>query len=239
MARICVKTREDAERVASVMTDLHGYQPSIFKDGDTYVVQHNDLRQEAVEEALYDRGLWKLLDREVVDRIEWERTQRGLEDMTEEEFAEALGFESYEDLMEASEAVIREGDIYWYVTRLPNGRWVAWDEAELSLSRTAYFATYEEAAEFHRDAYGYTLSLDDFLTKRDGHEAVRLPWDEVEALLGGYDGTEEDDEKLIDALSKMTAAKGWPKWIDDPAARKIVTDDAGWWLVGPEVDEEA
>lgn len=157
--------------------------------------------------------------------------------MTRDQFAQALGFSSYEVLMQASESVVTEGDVDWYVTQLPDGRWAAWDDAELSLSRVEYFATREEAIEFHRDAYGYTLSLDDFVTERSGREAVCLPWEEVETLLGGYDGT-EDDKRLIDALRKMTAAKGWPRWIDDPAARKVVTDDAGWWLVGPRVEED-
>jgi len=75
MARIYVRKRSEAEQVADVMTDLHGFQPSIFKDGNAYVVQHNDLRQEAVEAALYDRGLSHLLDRDAVARIEWERAR--------------------------------------------------------------------------------------------------------------------------------------------------------------------
>lgn len=156
--------------------------------------------------------------------------------MDELEFAEALGFDSYESLMEASESVVREGDIDWYITQLPDGRWAAWDDAELSLNRVEFFDTREEAAEFHRDAYGYTLILDNFLTQYSGREAVRLPWEEVENLLGGYDGTEEEDERLIDALRKMATAKGWPKWINDPDARKIMADDVGWWLVGPRVE---
>ena len=70
-----------------------------------------------------------------------------------DEFAEALGFASYEDLLEESEVVIREGDVYWYVTQLPDGRWVAWDDAELAVDRVAYFATREAAVQYHLDAY--------------------------------------------------------------------------------------
>ena len=70
-----------------------------------------------------------------------------------EEFAEALGFESYEDLLEASEVVVREGDIYWYVTPLPGGRWAAWDDAErLSLDRVEFFLTREAAVQYQLDA---------------------------------------------------------------------------------------
>src|SRR5690606_14203978 len=70
-----------------------------------------------------------------------------------EGFAEALGFASYEDLVEESEVIFREGDIYWYVTCLPGGRWAAWDDAEISLDRVMYFNTRGEAVVFHLSAY--------------------------------------------------------------------------------------
>lgn len=69
-----------------------------------------------------------------------------------EAFAEALGFGSYEDLIEASEVIITDGDIDWYVTAFPNGRWAAWDDAELSLDRVEFFPTREAAVQYHLDA---------------------------------------------------------------------------------------
>ena len=156
--------------------------------------------------------------------------------MDELEFAEALGFADYEDLMSASERIVREGDIGWFITALPDNRWAAWDDAELSPNRVEFFDTREEAIEFHRDAYICTLVLDDFLTERGGRKAVRLPWDVVENLLGVYDDTEEDDEKIISLLREMPTASGWPKWLDNPATR-VVTDDAGCWFVSSWVGE--
>ncbi len=76
-----------------------------------------------------------------------------VEEMTEQEFAEFLGFDSYESLMEASESIVREGDIDWFITALPDGRWAAWDDAELELDRVEFFTTREEAEAFHLDAY--------------------------------------------------------------------------------------
>lgn len=73
--------------------------------------------------------------------------------MDELKFAKALGFESYEALMHASELVIRAGYIDWFITWLPDGRWIAWDDAELALDRVAYFGTREEAEAFHLGAY--------------------------------------------------------------------------------------
>lgn len=76
MARFYVSKHTDAEKIAGIMTELKGFRPTIFGDGGGYVVQQNDLRQEAVEEMMYDRGLKHLLDRDAIARIEWERNAR-------------------------------------------------------------------------------------------------------------------------------------------------------------------
>ena len=72
--------------------------------------------------------------------------------MTRDQFAQVLGFSSYEALMQASEAIVTEGDIDWFITQLPDGRWAAWDDAELALDRVAHFATREAAVQYHLDA---------------------------------------------------------------------------------------
>jgi len=68
------------------------------------------------------------------------------------DFAQALGFSDFEALMEASESIRREGDIDWYVTALPNGRWAAWDDSELSLDRVEFFLSREAAVQYHLEA---------------------------------------------------------------------------------------
>lgn len=76
------------------------------------------------------------------------------EELSMKEFAQHLGFVSERVLLEdASEIAVVEGDIHWYITRLPDGRYAAWDDAELSLDRVAYFATREEAVNFHRAGF--------------------------------------------------------------------------------------
>lgn len=76
MARVYVSKHADAKKVAGIMMELKGFRPTIFGDGAGYVVQQNDLRQEAAEEMMYDRGLKHLLDKDVIARIEWERNTR-------------------------------------------------------------------------------------------------------------------------------------------------------------------
>lgn len=74
--------------------------------------------------------------------------------LTMENFAKELGFASEAVLLEdASEVVVEEGDIHWYITRLPDGRWAAWDDAEISLNRVKYFDTRQEAVAFHRTGF--------------------------------------------------------------------------------------
>jgi len=80
--------------------------------------------------------------------------------MTRDQFAQLLGFSDYEALMSASEVVINEGEIGWYITKLPNGRWAAWDEWELSMDRVMRFDTRGEAVAFHLGAFAEKCRLD-------------------------------------------------------------------------------
>src|SRR5690606_40387467 len=83
-----------------------------------------------------------------------ERRVLGMERLSlgRDEFAAAMGFADYEALIAASESVFQQGDVDWYVTALPDGRWAAWDDSEIALDRVAYFATREAAVQYHLDA---------------------------------------------------------------------------------------
>lgn len=70
-----------------------------------------------------------------------------------ETFARHLGYASWDDLLAASEEVAIEGDISWYVTRLPDGRWAAWDDAEIALDRVSLHATRDEAVAYQWDGW--------------------------------------------------------------------------------------
>jgi len=82
-------------------------------------------------------------DIEYISEAEHART------LDDEEFAEALGFASYEALVAASEHVRSQGDVDLWVTCLPGDRWAAWDDAELSLDRVAFFASRRDALAYH------------------------------------------------------------------------------------------
>lgn len=107
---------------------------------------HRALRMRAAEAGM---SMGEIVEHYVRDDLRMARYLR----LTPDEFARALGFDSYEALGRASETVVTEGDIDWNVTQLPDGRWAAWDDVELATDRVAYFDTREEAVEYHRTAY--------------------------------------------------------------------------------------
>jgi len=107
---------------------------------------HRALRMRAAETGL---SMGEIVERYVRDDIRMAKHLR----VSPDEFAQSLGFASYEQLVQASEVVVTEGDVDWYVTPLADGRWAAWDDAEIALDRVAYFGTREEAIRYHRDAY--------------------------------------------------------------------------------------
>ncbi len=69
---------------------------------------------------------------------------------SDDKFARKLGFGCYSDLCEKSEVVHEEpGDITWYVTELPDGRWAAWDTFP-PIDSVTYFATRDEAVAYQK-----------------------------------------------------------------------------------------
>lgn len=68
--------------------------------------------------------------------------------MSMTEFARTIGYADWDRLMEASEHVASNGDINWWITRLPNGKWAAWDDSKLSPDRIHNTDTREQAIEF-------------------------------------------------------------------------------------------
>lgn len=49
--------------------------------------------------------------------------------------AKGCGHESYSELVAASKAVGNEDDAPWYLTELPDGRWLAWNKKSLHHAR--------------------------------------------------------------------------------------------------------
>lgn len=123
-----------------------GYVPGKVKMS-VYVdpLVHRALRMRAAETGV---SMGEIVERYVRDDIRMAKYMR----FSPDEFAQALGFDSYEALGAASEVIVSENDVDWFITQLPDGRWAAWDDSELSLDRVAYFDTREEAEAFHLDA---------------------------------------------------------------------------------------
>jgi len=61
------------------------------------------------------------------------------------EFAQALGYADEQELWDKMEEIYKEGDVSWYIAKLPDGRWITFDDAELALDRVNFFRTKREA----------------------------------------------------------------------------------------------
>src|SRR5690606_1313783 len=127
-------------------TSRPGYVPGKVKMS-VYVSPevHRALRMRAAEAGV---SMGEIVERYVRDDIRMATYMR----LGPDEFAQSLGFVSYEALVSASDVIVALGDETCYVTRLHDGRWVAWDDAELALDRVAYFTTREAAIVHHLDA---------------------------------------------------------------------------------------
>ena len=104
---------------------------------------------------------------------------------------------------------------------------------DLANDRLQWFAPQDDETE-EADAVK-ALSLDEYYTTyASGYgrrEAIQLPWDVVEAILGHpHEGSAEDDARLIEALVR-SGAPGWVRtaegWVDEH----------GWGLIGPRIEE--
>ena len=98
-----------------------------------------------------DDSAWQKLAEEHYGFCEWVLTRAHRLPLTDG-FARWFGYDSWDALLAASDPIVRYVDIDWYVTALPDGRWVAWDDSELSIDRVRYFSTREAAVQYHLDA---------------------------------------------------------------------------------------
>jgi hypothetical protein len=67
---VYTRLKRDATKVVNVITKLTGHQPTIWKDGSMYRVQHNEVSQNAglaILEALRDGINWKDIDEKVIE----------------------------------------------------------------------------------------------------------------------------------------------------------------------------
>lgn len=68
--------------------------------------------------------------------------------------------------------------------------------------------------------------------KGEEFEAVQIPWDLVEEILGHtHEGTPENDQALVRCL---IAQPDCPAWVDDAEGW---VDENGWGLIGPRKEE--
>lgn len=68
--------------------------------------------------------------------------------MNKDHFAKSFGFFNYEEMLDNSVTVFEENDVAWCVTKMPHGKFLAWDDAEIADDRVEVFFTKEEAENY-------------------------------------------------------------------------------------------
>lgn len=125
-------------------------------------------------------------------------------------FANALGYRHYEALMAVAEPIAKDGDVHLFVSELPDGRWAAWDDAEIALDRVKIFPNREAAAAYHEDGlvvrvrtdFGHIVaSVQEVYLADDFDEDAW--WEEVSAT---YTRPQDAYSELTEAVADALAA---------------------------------
>lgn len=69
--------------------------------------------------------------------------------MDKEHFARSFGYYSYEEMLGCSDLVFKDSDeVSWYVSQLPHGKYLTWDDAEIADDRVESHYTKEDAEKY-------------------------------------------------------------------------------------------
>jgi len=68
--------------------------------------------------------------------------------MNKDHFARTFGFNDYEEMVEISSLVLNEDNSNLYVTKLPDGHFLAWDSSEIADDRVEVFLSIDEAKNY-------------------------------------------------------------------------------------------
>lgn len=68
--------------------------------------------------------------------------------MNKDHFAKSFGFFDYEEMLDNTTTVFLDQDIAWCISKLPQGEFLTWDNAEIADDRVEVFYTKEEAEDY-------------------------------------------------------------------------------------------
>lgn len=68
--------------------------------------------------------------------------------MNKDHFAKSFGFFDYEEMLDNTTTVFQDQDIAWCISKLPQGKFLTWDNAEIADDRVEVFYTKEEAEDY-------------------------------------------------------------------------------------------
>lgn len=135
--------------------------------------------------------------------------------LSEDEFAEKLGFTNWSELMDYSIEVIAQGDVSWFVTYQPmSGRHIAWDDAELSLDRVKTFDPRHEAEDFLIGGYADTLPKEKrfMYVLRVLEDRLSVPHREGHCEHSGYCGLVPVLRRFLESPEGKESLEGFREW---------------------------
>ncbi|MGI6448781.1 MAG: hypothetical protein ACOX3R_00385 [Desulfitobacteriia bacterium] len=68
--------------------------------------------------------------------------------MNKDHFAKSFGFIDYEEMVGNSTTIFQDDDVSWCIAKLPHGKFLTWDDAEIADDRVEVFFTRDEAEEY-------------------------------------------------------------------------------------------
>ena len=63
-------------------------------------------------------------------------------------FAKSFGFYNFEELLDNSRPIFQDKDTCWYISKLPHGKYLTWDDNEIADDRVEVFYTKEDAEKY-------------------------------------------------------------------------------------------
>lgn len=146
---------EDEVKMFQDELERQGYRPDVIRPGIALKIVRTETRYPDGSTPItgpvttaWERFVKYIHDRYGMEWWKWCRQENEkiiAREKAEFEFARKLGFRHKKALMDASEAIRNDGDVTWYVTDMPDGRFAIWNTAKLSVDHVEYFSTREEA----------------------------------------------------------------------------------------------
>lgn len=68
--------------------------------------------------------------------------------MDKQHFAKSFGLHDYEELLDNSQLIFQDKGARWYISKLPHGKYLTWEDTEIADDRVEVFYSKEDAENY-------------------------------------------------------------------------------------------